>query len=102
MNSGNRTCRTPDNPYGIPNGPVAPKDNSPTTDPVEMPEITIRRVPCDDGTKDFDLKVTGTGLTSEDEMVVLLLMVVESCTGVSTDQYLAEVDLVRRIVQAAR
>lgn len=54
-----------------------------------------------DGEAAFDVKIrAGGGLDSTDEMVALLLLVVESITGVDPDLYVTQIDLTRRAAAA--
>jgi hypothetical protein len=67
-----------------------------TTPNAEPINITIRATEATAGPADFDLDVKAEGVESQDRLAVILLLVVERITGVSTDPYLALVDAVRR------
>ncbi len=63
----------------------------------DRPYILIEVEPDPDSEAGFDLKVqAGGGISSQDDMTALLLMLVENLTGVSTDLYAQEVDIARR------
>jgi hypothetical protein len=59
---------------------------------MEETTTVIKSVALPDGTFDLDVQ---TGLSSHDELTVVLLLLVEKMTGVSTDDYVAEVDRIR-------
>ncbi|GIF14829.1 hypothetical protein [Actinoplanes teichomyceticus] len=61
------------------------------------PRIVIDCPPNEDVPVGFDVKVQADDVTSESELVVLLLLVVEKLTGVSTDSYVRLVDECRRV-----
>jgi hypothetical protein len=61
------------------------------------PYILIESLPDEDSPAGFDLKVrAGGGFDGQDEVVALLLLLVETMTGVSTELYAQEVDIARR------
>lgn len=61
------------------------------------PYILIRCEPDPESADGFDAKVSaGGGIGDQDEMAVLLLLIVESLTGVPTDLYTQQVDISRR------
>lgn len=45
--------------------------------------------------QNFDIKMKAAGWDNADEMVAILLMLVEQMTGVSSNSYLREIDLMR-------
>lgn len=55
----------------------------------EMYTTIIKALPTETGDFDIDVK---TDLESQDKLALMLLLVVEKITGVSTDNYVAEVD----------
>ncbi len=63
----------------------------------DRPYILIECEPDPGSETGFDLNVkAGGGIGSQDEMTVLLLLLVEELTGVSTDLYTQQVDIARR------
>jgi hypothetical protein len=44
----------------------------------------------------FDVKVTASGIDGADELAVMLLLVIEQVTGVNSDLYVQQIDIVRR------
>jgi hypothetical protein len=63
----------------------------------EKPFILIEATEDPNADTGFDLAVrAGGGVSSHEELVVMLLLVAEKITGVDTDLYVKEVDMVRR------
>lgn len=63
----------------------------------DRPYILIECEPDPGSEAGFDLQVkAGGGVNTQEEMAVLLLLLVEELTGVSTDLYVQEVDATRR------
>lgn len=63
------------------------------------PYVLIECAPDDDQSNEagFDLKVkAGGGIADNDEVICLLLLLVESLTGVDAELYVRQVDIVRR------
>lgn len=58
------------------------------------PFVTIRFPLKDDG--GFDIDVKAEGLRNSDELAVMLLLVIENITGVDSDLYLQQIDIMRR------
>lgn len=59
----------------------------------EAPYLVLQFPQDADG---FDVGVTGEGFASEDEVSLLLLLVVEKITGISSDLYVQQIDIARR------
>jgi hypothetical protein len=55
----------------------------------------VIRFPTKDG-GGFDVDVQADGVRDSDELAVMLLLVVESVTGVDSDLYVQQVDVMRR------
>lgn len=65
------------------------------------PYVVLRFLPSDDDSAPYDLKIQAAGIDSTDELATALLVVVEQITGVDTDLYVQQVDMMRQAARGA-